>query len=169
MKFLKKIFFAALLLVDARIVGQIVGHRLVAVPQVARAEGRVHHLHRRDVAALRRPVLGRQRQRILDVGHVLLKTASFRLSGSLRIRMAAAVGRLHAQQIVEVGLVGREDDVELGILQIEPGEIALDSSRRSAGRRRAGAERWRTPDRRSARRRRAASWPRPRGIEAKAT
>ena len=68
MKFLKKIFLRALFLVDARIVGQIVGYGLVAMTQIARAKGSVHHLHWSLKAVLGRPVLGSQRQRILDVG-----------------------------------------------------------------------------------------------------
>ena len=50
----------ALLLVDARIVRQVVGDGLIAVAQIARAERRVHHLHRRRVAAHRRTVRRRQ-------------------------------------------------------------------------------------------------------------
>ena len=49
-----------LLFVDARIVGQVVGDRLVAVPQIAGPERRVHHLHRRHVAADRWPILRRR-------------------------------------------------------------------------------------------------------------
>ena len=47
----------SLLRVDARIVGQIVRHGLVAVVQIARAQRRIDHLHRRRLALLRGPVL----------------------------------------------------------------------------------------------------------------
>src|SRR5713226_7344615 len=43
-----------------------------AVATYTRAKGRVHHFHRRQVAALRGPVRGRKRQRILNVRHVFL-------------------------------------------------------------------------------------------------
>ena len=69
MKFLKKIFLVPFSCVDARVVRQVVGDRLVAVPQIAGAERRVHHLHRRGVAAHRRPIGGGQRQRVLNLGH----------------------------------------------------------------------------------------------------
>src|SRR5207248_8073125 len=50
-KILEEDFLRAFRLMNTRIVGQIVCHRLVAVAQVASAEGRVHHLHGREVAA----------------------------------------------------------------------------------------------------------------------
>ena len=55
----------------SRVVGQIVGHCLIAVVQIARAERSVHHLHRCLQAMLRRPVRCRQRQSILNVRHIL--------------------------------------------------------------------------------------------------
>jgi hypothetical protein len=49
---LEEDFLAAFFLVDARVVGQIVGDGLVAVEQVAGAVGGVHHFHGREMAAL---------------------------------------------------------------------------------------------------------------------
>ncbi len=115
----------ALLLMDAGIVRQVVGHGLVAVAQVARAKRRVHHFHRRRVAAHRRPIGRRERQRVLDVGDVALvegELLAFRLVADQDGR---AVRRLHAEQIVEVGLVGGVDDVELGVLQVDPRDVAV--------------------------------------------
>jgi hypothetical protein len=66
---LEENLFRAFFLMDTRIVRQIVGDRLVAVAQVARAERRVHHFHRRRVAADRRPVVALERQRVLNVGN----------------------------------------------------------------------------------------------------
>jgi len=34
------------------------------------------------------------------------------------------VGRLDAQNVVQIGFVGRQDQVDLRVLQIEPGDIA---------------------------------------------
>ena len=70
---LEEDFLAAHFLVDARIVRQVVGDGLIAVPQIAGAERRIHHLHRRGVALLRRTIFSRERQRVLNVGNVLLK------------------------------------------------------------------------------------------------
>ena len=43
------------------------------LPQVAGAEGGVHHLHGREVILLRGPVGGKQRQGVLQLGNVLLE------------------------------------------------------------------------------------------------
>ena len=58
---LEENLLAAHFLVNAWIVRKIVGHRLIAVPQVAGAEWRIHHFHRRGMALLRWTVLGRER------------------------------------------------------------------------------------------------------------
>ena len=50
----KKDLLAAFGLMDAGIVRQVVGHRLIPMQQVAGAKWGVHHLHRRHVATLRR-------------------------------------------------------------------------------------------------------------------
>ena len=125
MKFLKKIFFGALLLVDARIVRQVVGDRLVAVPQIAGAERRVHHFHRRRDArastAGPRPASG---SASWMSGTYFLNIASFAALGLVADQDRGAVRGLHAEQVVEVGLVGREDDVELRVLQVDPREVA---------------------------------------------
>ena len=115
---------APLLLVDARVVGEVVGDRLVAVPQVARAEGRVHHLHRSGLAALGGTVLGRERQRVLDVGHVLLEDGELPALLLVADEDGGAVGTLHAEQTVQVRLVGREDQVEFRVRQLDPGHVA---------------------------------------------
>ena len=117
---------AALLLVHPRIVRQVVGRRLVAVAQVPGAKRRVHDFHRRHQAVLRRPILGRERQRVLEVGHPFLEDLELLALGFVAHHHCGAPRRLHAQEVVEIGLVGREDDVELRVLQIEPRQIALE-------------------------------------------
>ena len=47
---LEEDLFAALFLMDSRIVRQIVRHRLIAVAQIACAKRRVHYFHRRALA-----------------------------------------------------------------------------------------------------------------------
>ena len=121
---LEEDFLRALLLVDARIVRQVVGDRLVAVTEIAGAKRRVHHFHRRDVAAHRRAILRRERQRLLDVGHPALVEIEVAALGVVADHHRGAVRRLHAEQIVEVRLVRREDDVDLRALQIDPRDVA---------------------------------------------
>ena len=140
----------ALLLVNTRIVGQVVGDRLVSVAEVARPERRVHHFHRRHVAAHRRPVRLRQRQGVLNLRHPLLilrEVLAFRLVPDEHGR---AVRRFHPQQVVEIRLVRREDHVELRILQVEPrdvtrvvlvGEQRVGAHPQEAGELRVGRER----------------------------
>jgi hypothetical protein len=115
----------ALLLMDARIVRQIVGHRLIAVPQIARAIRRVHHFHRRQMAALRRTRGRIHRQRVLNIRHILLIDRQLLALFLIANQDRRAERRLHAQQIVEVGFIRREDHVELRILQIQPRQVAL--------------------------------------------
>ena len=64
---------AALGFMNSRIVGQIVGNRLITVSQIGGAERRVHHLHRRSQTAFRWPVLRRQWESFLNIGHIFLK------------------------------------------------------------------------------------------------
>ena len=66
-----------------------------------------------------------QRQRILNVRHVLLVEGQLAALRFVADQNGGAVGGLHAQQIVQVGFVGREDDVELGIFEVQPGKVAL--------------------------------------------
>ena len=156
---LEENFLRAFLFVNARIVRQIVGHRLVAVAQVARAVRRVHHFHRREQSALRGPVLGRQRQAVLNVRNIFLEhfeLAAFRFVAD---QDGGAVGSLHSQKIVEISFVRREDHVEFRIDQADPGDVAVEILIGLAARRRAGAEIWRTRRRRKDRRRRAALSP----------
>ncbi len=109
---------------NARIVRQIVGDGLIAVAQIARAIWRVHHLHRRGVTLLRRPVLRREWQRVLDVGNVLLEHRELPALLFVAHQHRRAVRGLHAEEIVEIGLVRGVDDVELRILQGDPQQIA---------------------------------------------
>ena len=110
---------------DARIVGEIVGHRLVAVAQVAGAIGRVHHFHRREVTAFGGAVGGVDGQRVLNLGHVLLVDGQLAALLFVADQDGGAVGCFHARQIVEVGFIRGEDDVELGVFEVQPGEVAL--------------------------------------------
>ena len=76
------------------------------------------------MALLRRPVGGGERQRVLNVGDVLLVERELRALRFVADQDGRAVRGLHAEEIVEVGLVGREDDVELRILADPPMQIA---------------------------------------------
>ena len=107
-----------------RIVRQVIRHRLVAMPEIARAIRRIHHLHGRGMTLLRRTVLGGQRQRILDLGHVFLKDRQIAALFFVTDQDRRAVRRLHAQQVVEISLIRGEDDIELRIIQLQPGNVA---------------------------------------------
>ena len=109
---------------DARIVRQIIGDGLIAVQQIARAVDAVHHFHRRLLAALGGQILWRKRERFLQVGHVFLEDRELFAFGLVADHHRRAVGSFHAEQIVEIGFVGREDHVEFRIFEIEPGDVA---------------------------------------------
>ncbi len=109
-----------------RIVGQIVGHRLVPVRQIARSKRSVHHFHRRLQPMLRRPVFRRQRQRILNLRYVFLEQLQL-----LALRLVAhhhrrAIRTFHAQQSVHISFIGRKNDVEFRVLQFQPGHVARE-------------------------------------------
>jgi hypothetical protein len=70
---LEEDFLAADFLVNARIVRKIVGDRLISVTEIARAERRVHHFHRRLMTLLRRTIGRFERQRILNIGNIFLE------------------------------------------------------------------------------------------------
>ena len=127
----------AFFLMDARIVRQIVGHRLVAMAQIAGAIRRVHHLHGRQMAALRRAGGGLHRERVLDIRHILLIDRQLPALLFIADQNRSAEGGLHAQQIVEIGFIGREDHIELGIFQFQPGQVAFVVV---AGQKRVGAQ-----------------------------
>ena len=139
---------------NARIVRQVVGDRLVAVPQVARPEWGIHHFHRRHVAAHRGPIDRRERQRILDVRHPLLILREVAALGFVANQNRRAVRRFHAEQIVQIGFVGREDHVNLGVLQLDPRDIAGVVI---VGRQRIGAHPQKPGERRIRRERRGAA------------
>jgi hypothetical protein len=117
-------FLGALFLMNARVVRQIVGDGLVAVPQIAGAKRRVHDLHGREVTVLRWLGGRVDGERILNCGHVLLIDRQLAAFLFVANQHRGAVGRLDAQQIVEIGFVRREDDVDLGVFQIEPCQVA---------------------------------------------
>ena len=123
---LEENFLRAFLFVNARIVRQIVRHRLVAVAQIARAIRRVHHFHRRKMPALRGAVLGRQRQAVLNVRNIFLEHVQLAALRLVAHQDRRAVGSFHAEQIVEISFVRREDDVEFRIDEADPGDVALE-------------------------------------------
>ena len=114
----------SLLRVDARVVGQIVRHGLVAVVQVARAQRRIDDLHRRRLALLRRPVFRWNRQRLLHRRLLLaiqVELAALRLIAN---QDRASIGGLHSEDTVEIRLIRRKDQIDLWIFQVEPRNIA---------------------------------------------
>ncbi|MBZ5543828.1 MAG: 4Fe-4S binding protein, partial [Acidobacteriia bacterium] len=80
-------------------------HRLIAVAQIAAAERRVHHFHRRQVAALRRAFGSRQRQRVLNIRHVLLVQRQARALLLIADQHGSAIRSLDTRQIIQVGLI----------------------------------------------------------------
>ena len=110
---------------DARIVRQVVRDGLISVAEIAGAERRVHHLHRRLLSPLRRPILGLERQRVLNVGDIFLKRGQLAALLLVANEHCCAIRRFHAEEIIEIGFVGSEDDVEFRILQPYPRQIAL--------------------------------------------
>ncbi len=123
---LEENFLRAFLLVNTRIVRQIVGHRLIAVAQIAGAIRRVHHFHGREMTSFGGTILGRQRQRILNVGDIFLEDVEFAALFIIADEDGGAVGSFHAQQIVEISFVRRKDHVEFRILQADPGDVAVE-------------------------------------------
>ena len=127
--------------VDARVVGEVVGDGLVAVTEIACAQRRVGDNHRRGVAFtcwawLRRGWGGAS----LHGGLVLLVHGELAGLGVVADKDGGAVGGLHTEQVVEVGLVGREDEVDLRVLEVEPGNVGRVVVVRRARRRRGRAE-----------------------------
>jgi hypothetical protein len=70
--------------------GEIVGHRLVAVQQVARAVGRIHGFHGNEMAALGRARGDLHRQSVQELGYVFLVDIPRQLS----IRKRAILGAM---------------------------------------------------------------------------
>ena len=70
------------------------------------------------------PVFGGERQRVLNAGGVPGEGFEFAALGFVANQHGGAVRSLHAQDSVEVGFVGGEDDIELGGFQAEPDQVA---------------------------------------------
>ena len=121
---LEEEFLAAFLLVYSRIVWKIVGHGLISVRQIARAEGCVHHFHRRLQTALRGPVFGSERKGVLNIGYIFLKQVQLLALALVPYHDSRSIGTFHAEQAVHVGFIRRKDNVELRILQVKPCQIA---------------------------------------------
>ena len=121
---LEKDFLRAFLLMNPRIVGKIIGYSLIAMPQITGAERSIHHFHRRAVTGLRRSVLGRERKRVLNRRHVFLEKSQLLALFLVANHDRGAIRSFHAEQIVQIDFVRREDDVELRVFQIDPGNIA---------------------------------------------
>src|SRR5262252_1297631 len=100
---------------DARIVRQIVSYCLVSVPQVTRAERGIHHLHRSRMATLGWAIFGCKRQRVLNVGNVLLIPCELLALRFIANEDRGPVRRLHAEYLVKIRFVRREDHIELWI------------------------------------------------------
>ena len=77
------------------------------------------------MAALGGPGRRVHRQRVLISRHILLIHRQPPALLLIADQHRRAIGSLHAQQIVEISFVGREDHVELRIFEIQPGQIAL--------------------------------------------
>ncbi len=61
---------------------------------------------------LRRPVLGSQGQRILDVGNIFLKHCQLLTLGIIAYQHRSAIGALNPEKVVVVGFVGSKNDVK---------------------------------------------------------
>ena len=123
---LEEKFLAALLFVHSRIVRQIVRHGLVPVSHIAGTKWSIHHFHRRLESLFRRPIFRRQRQRILNLRHVFLEQLQLLALALVAHHHRRAVRTFHAQQSVQVSFIGRKDDVEFRILQLQPGQVARE-------------------------------------------
>ncbi len=110
---------------NPRIVGQIVRHGLIPVPQVAAAVRGNHHFHRRQMTALRGPVLGCDWQGVLDFRHVSLVKPQLLAFFLVPDQDSSSVRGLYAQHIVQVSFIRRHDHVKLRILEVQPGDVAL--------------------------------------------
>ena len=122
---LEENFLGPFLLVDAWIVGQIIGHSLVSMAQVAGAKWRIHHFHRRGLAAFRWPVSSIKGKSILNVRHIFLEHRQLLAFCLIAHQNGHSIASLNAQHIVGVRLVWRQDDVNFRIFQVHPGKIAL--------------------------------------------
>ena len=109
---------------NARIVRKVVGDGLVPVPQVPRAVRRVHDFHGGGPAALGRPVLGRQGKGLLELGDELAELFEPGALAFVADEHGRAVGSLDAEEIVQVRLVRRQDEIELRVLELDPGDVA---------------------------------------------
>ena len=77
------------------------------------------------MAAFGGPVGGIDGERVLNFRNILLINRELLALGLVADQDRRAEGSLYAQKIVEVSFVGRENNVELRIFEIEPSEIAL--------------------------------------------
>ena len=124
-KVLEEDFLGAFRLMNTRIVGQIVGHRLVAVAQVAGAEGRVHHLHGREVAAFGGTVFGLERQRILNIGNIFLEDRQLLALSIIAHQHRRAIGGLYPENVVQISFIRRHDHIEFWVFEVKPGKVTL--------------------------------------------
>ena len=108
----------------ALVVGQIEGRGADAVRAIARREDFVHHANRRSGAQLRIAVARIDRQVVL---HFLQVVGEELQPGGLLVVADGDVGferGLVAEQLVVVGFVGTDGDVERRV-QIHPRQVAL--------------------------------------------
>ena len=98
-------FFCAFGLMHLGVIRQIVRDGLVAMAQITGPVRGIHYFHRRHVTLLRRSVLRRKRQSILNRRHVLLEDVQLAAFGVIADQYSGSVGRLHAEQSVQVTLV----------------------------------------------------------------
>ena len=92
--------------------------------QVTGAQRSVGDLHRSRLSLLRRPVLRRDRQRLLHCSFVLpihRQLAALRLIAD---QDRAAIRSLHPEDAIEIGLIRCKDQIDLRVLQIQPGNVA---------------------------------------------
>ena len=111
---------------NARIVRQIVRHGLVAVQQISRTIRRVHDLHRRLFAALRRQIGGGQGKRFLQIRHIFLIKSQLLALRVVANHHRSAVGGFDAQQRIVINLVRRKHHIKFRIFQIQPCDVASE-------------------------------------------
>src|SRR5215831_1917738 len=77
------------------------------------------------MATLGWAIFGCKRQRVLNVGNVLLIHCELLALRFIANEDRGPVRRLHAEYLVKIRFVRREDHIELWILQIHPEEVAF--------------------------------------------
>ncbi len=75
------------------------------------------------MSGVRRPVGGGEGKRVLDGFSVLLVHRELAALARVPDQDRGAVRGFDAEEVVEVRLVGGEDDVEFGIVEVDPGEV----------------------------------------------